>query len=58
MKNEGIKHGINFDCKCNNEPYMCNECRELLDTHDYYCDLCNPSITEQEMIEEKIEKEK
>jgi|TARA_R100001230_G_C5642899_1_gene148813 hypothetical protein len=53
MKNEGIKHGINFDCKCNNEPYMCNECRELLDTHDDYCDLCNPSIAELEKIEEE-----
>jgi len=44
-----IKHGINYDCPCDEDDNdLCDDCVKLLNDHDDNCSLCNPSIAEQE----------
>ena len=44
-----IKHGINYDCPCDEDDNdLCDDCVQLLNHHDDNCSLCNPSIAEQE----------
>ena len=47
-----IKHGINYDCPCNDDTRpvrdLCDDCVQLLNHHDDNCSLCNPSIAKQE----------